>query len=110
MATTYKVLGQTQPAASTLTTAYTVPSATSTVVSSITCCNMADYATTVRVAVRVAGAAISNKAYLYYDQTVPAMDTLTIQLGVTLAATDVLSVLSLNGLVSFNVFGSEITA
>jgi hypothetical protein len=39
MATTYKVLGQLNPAATTPTTLYTVPASTSTVVSTITICN-----------------------------------------------------------------------
>ena len=110
MATAYKVLGQTQPSASALTTAYTVPASSSAVVGTITCCNMADYPTQVRIAVRVAGAAISNKAYVYYDTTVLGMDTVSMQLGITMAATDVLSVQSVNGLVSFNVFGTEMSA
>ena len=52
MATTYKVLGQSNPAATTATTLYTVPSATSTVISTITICNQAATAATFRVAVR----------------------------------------------------------
>ena len=39
MATTYKVLGQSAPSATTATTLYTVPAATSTVVSSISVVN-----------------------------------------------------------------------
>ena len=40
MAATYKVLGQVNPAASTATTAYTVPSATEAVISTITAANL----------------------------------------------------------------------
>jgi len=39
MATTYKVLGQIAPSAASATTAYTVPSATQAVISTITACN-----------------------------------------------------------------------
>ena len=39
MATTYKVLGQSNPAATTATTLYTVPAATSAIASTITICN-----------------------------------------------------------------------
>ncbi len=51
MPTTYKVLGQVNPSATTATTLYTVPSATSTVVSTITICNQASSAATYRIAV-----------------------------------------------------------
>jgi len=41
MPTTYKVLGQINPSANTATTLYTVPSATQTVVPTITIANLA---------------------------------------------------------------------
>ena len=41
MATTYRVLGQSNPAATTATTLYTVPAATSAVISTINICNQA---------------------------------------------------------------------
>ena len=59
MATTYKVLGQSNPAATTATTLYTVPSAKSAVISSLTVCNQASTAATFRVAVRPAGATLA---------------------------------------------------
>jgi hypothetical protein len=49
MATTYKVLGQSNPSATTATTLYTVPSATSTIVSTITVANLAGSAATFRI-------------------------------------------------------------
>ena len=61
MPTTYKVLGQSNPSATTLTTLYTVPAATNAVVSSITVANLAATAATFRIAVRVAGSSISNE-------------------------------------------------
>ena len=65
MAQTLKVLGQVVPSAATLTTAYTVPSSTSTVLSSIVVSNNSATATSFRIALRVAGAAIDPKHYLY---------------------------------------------
>ena len=60
MATVYKVLGQSAPSAATATTLYTVPSATSTVVSTINVVNTnASTADTIRIAVRPAGAALA---------------------------------------------------
>ena len=108
MATTYKVLGQSNPAATTLTTLYTVPASTATVVSTITVANQAATAATYRIAVRVAAAGISAAQYLAYDVSLPANATDTLTLGVTVAATDVISVYSSSATMSFNAFGSEI--
>jgi len=107
MATSYKVLGQVNPAATTLTTLYTVPSATQAVASTLTICNLGTTAT-VRVAVRPAGAAINNKHYIVYDNVVNSNDTMFLTLGIALATTDVVSVYAGSANVSFNLYGSEI--
>ena len=109
MPTTYKVLGQSNPAATTLTTLYTVPSSTSAVVSSITVANLASSAATFRIAVRPTGEAIANKHYLAYDVTIAALDTVTLTLGLTLATTDVVSVYASTATMSFSAYGSEIS-
>jgi hypothetical protein len=108
MATTYKVLGQVNPAATTATTAYTVPSATQAVVSTISICNQAGTAATYRIAVRVAGSALSAEEYIVYGATVPASDSTFITIGLTLGATDVVTVYASTANLSFNLFGSEI--
>lgn len=110
MPTVYKVLGQSQPSAATLTTAYTVPASSSAVVADIVACNIGSYPTTVRIAVRPAGAAIANQHYIAYDMSIAPQETIPLQLGITVAATDVISVYSFSGLVSFSVFGSEMSA
>jgi len=92
MATVYKVLGQSNPAATTLTSLYTVPALTSTVISTITVANISTGALTYRIAVRPAGAAIANQHDVAYDAALPANSTTTITLGITLATTDVISV------------------
>lgn len=107
MATTYKVLGQSNPLATTLTTLYTVPSATSTVVSTINVCNFG-VSTTFRVSIRPAGAAQQNYHYLYYDIPVNANDALSLSLGLTLAATDVVTVYAGTATMAFSLFGAEI--
>lgn len=108
MASTYKVLGQSSPAANTLTTLYTVPGATSTVVSTISICNYGVSAL-VRVAVRIAGAAIASSQYIVYDTAVNANDTLLMTLGITLAATDIVSVYAGTATMTFGLFGVELT-
>lgn len=108
MATAYKVLGQSIPAATTLTTLYTVPASTSAVSSTLTICNQG-ITTTVRVAIRPAGAAITAAQYIIYDATVNANDTAFFTVGLALATTDVVSVYANTATVSFNLYGSEIT-
>jgi hypothetical protein len=65
------------------------------------------YPTTFRVAVRPDGDSLENKHYVVYDATIAPQDSATFTLGITLNAADVVTVYSLSGLVSFNLFGSE---
>jgi hypothetical protein len=108
MPTTYKVLGQQIPTATTVTTLYTVPSATNTVVSTISVANLNAAPTTYRIAVSPAGATLENKHYIVYDSSISPQDTVILTIGLTLEATDVIRVQSSSGNVSFNSFGSEI--
>ena len=109
MPQTHKVLGQSNPAATTLTTLYTVPASTQAVVSTITICNTASSATTYRIAVQPAGASIATSQYLAFDAALPANDTATLTLGLTLATTDVISVYAGSASVAFSAYGVEIT-
>jgi len=108
MATTYKILGQVNTTVNTLTTLYIVPATTSTIISTLAVCNQANTASTYQIAIRPAGATIDNKHYINFNTTVPANDTVTIKIGITLAATDVISVSASSATVSFLAFGSEI--
>jgi len=109
MATAYKVLGQSNPAATTATTLYTVPASTSTVVSTVVICNQTATAATFRLSVRPAGAAQTTAMYLAYDVTVGASDSTALTLGITMATTDVLTVYGSTATLSFTAFGSEIS-
>ena len=109
MATTYKVLGQSNPSATTATTLYTVPSATQAVVSSISVANLTSTAATFRISVRPAGASQTNAMYIGYDITVGASDSTIITVGLTLAATDVITVYASTANLAFQAFGSEIS-
>lgn len=107
MPTVYKVLGQITPLANTNTTLYTVPAGNSTVVSTITICNQIATTANFRIAVRPAGAVLSSQHYINYDTQVPASDSISLTMGMTLAATDVVTVYANTSTVSFNIFGSE---
>lgn len=108
MATSYKVLGQVNPSATTATTAYTVPSATETIVSTISVCNQSSSAATYRIAVRPDGATLAAQHYIVYGATVPASDSVMLTVGLTLNANDVVTVYASSANLSFNLFGSEI--
>jgi hypothetical protein len=109
MATAYSVLGQVNPAATTLTTLYTVPASTETIVSTITVANIGADTLTYRIAVRPAGAAIDPKHYLVYDAALSPGTAQTMTLGLTLEATDVVSVYASDTDAAFSAFGAEIT-
>jgi len=109
MATAYKVLGQSAPSATTATSLYTVPSATETVVSTVTVCNRGSSAGTFRISVRPNGATLANQHYIVYDASCAAKDTITLTLGLTIDASDVLEVYASTGDFSFNAFGSELS-
>jgi hypothetical protein len=106
--TTYKVLAQSAPAATTNTDVYTVPAATQAVVSTISIANRAATATTFRIAVRPTGTAIANQHYIAYDVALAGNDATNLTLGITLGATDVITVYAGSANTSVSVFGSQI--
>jgi hypothetical protein len=109
MAYAYKVLGQSAPSATTATDVYTVGSGKQAIVSTITVANRSATARTYRIAVRPAGAVLANQHYLAYDVTLAANDTTALTLGITLTATDVVTVYASTTDLSFGIFGSEIS-
>lgn len=108
MATRYAVLGQVATAATTDTTLYTVPSLTEVIISTIVVANRSGSTATYRIAVRPAGEALATKHYLAFDVAVGAADSTTLTLGITLAATDVITVRASSADLSFSAFGSTI--
>lgn len=108
MATTFKVLGQSAPADTNNANLYTVPAGTSAIISTITISNVTAANGVARVYVRVGGATASIANAIVYDASIPANSTIALTLGITLAATDVLTVRSAtaNGL-TFMAFGQE---
>lgn len=109
MATVYKVLGQSEPSATTNTTLYTVPAASSAVVSTINICNNGATTDAVRIAIRQAGATLEDKQYIVYGESVVPNSSMAITIGITLAETDVITIYSTTGTSAFNAFGSELS-
>jgi hypothetical protein len=109
MATTsYKILGQSAPSATTSTDLYTVPAATETIVSSIVVCNRSTSSATYRISVASDGAVLANAQYLVYDATINGSDTVALTLGITVNATDKIRVYASTANLTFSAFGSEI--
>ena len=107
--TTYKVLGQVAPSASTATTLYACTSALGAVISTVSICNQNATTVTYRLSVRPAAAVQTTAMYVAYDVSLPANTTDTLTLGLTLANTDVVTVYTSTTAVSFNAYGSEIS-
>lgn len=109
MPTSYKVLGQQAPSATTATTLYTVPASTQAVLSTIVVCNRDTASATFRIAVRPAGATLANQHYIAYDVTVGGNDSTALTLGITMNTTDILTIYASTANLSFNAFGTEVT-
>jgi hypothetical protein len=107
MATTYKVLGQLAPA-STTGDLYTVPAATGAVISTINVVNTGTTDSTIKIAVRPDGAALETKHYIVYDIILNPKVTFTYTSGLTMDASDVLTVSSTNSNCAFSAFGTEV--
>ncbi len=108
MPTTYKVLGQAAPAATTNTTLYTVPAGTQAIISTISACNLTQGELLFRIAIRPGGATLANQHYIAYDAKLAGNDTTFITVGATLGAGDVITVYESAADIVFNAFGSEI--
>jgi hypothetical protein len=109
MPTTYKVLGQLNPAANTLSNVYTVPSSTQAVISTITVCNQTASNASYSISVAPNGETDNVKHYIIRGGVVPAADSIAITLGLTIDAADQVRANTNNNSISFSIFGSEIT-
>lgn len=109
MTETLKVLAQLNPSSGVLTDFYTVPGVTSTVVSSIVICNQHSAPIAIRVSVAVGGAGDDPKQYLYYDLPLIDNDTFIATIGMSLAAGDIIRVMTNVNNTSFTLFGDEVS-
>ncbi len=104
-----KILGQAAPSANILTTLYTVPSSTTTTISSIVVCNRSNSTVTFRISNAINSAVDALAQYLYYDQELSENSTFIITIGITLSQNDILRVSSNSNSCSFNVYGIEVS-
>jgi hypothetical protein len=108
MATSGKILGQSQPSAATATDIYTVPGSIQAECN-IYVSNTSSSSDTIRVAIGVNGAgSLVNADYLVYDLVVSPGSVVKFD-GIALAASDIVTVYSENGNNTFIVTGLEIS-
>lgn len=108
MATTYKIIGQSAPSATTETDLYTVPAATETIVSTIVVANRAATDATFRISISPNGAATANSQYIAYDLTCAGNGINAFTFGLTMDATDKIRVYASSANLTFSAFGTEI--
>ena len=122
MANEYRNIAQISPGAGAGTDLYTCPASTNAIVSTLVICNQNATNQTVRVSVRSgtaasgAGTALlqtaaapATSAYVLFNTIVYANSTLTLTLGITLTAEEVVTVYASATGISFLLFGSLVT-
>ena len=105
-----KILGQSNPSATTNAVLYTVPSSKEAVISSISIANLAASSATYRIIIQPSAdvsSTILDKQYFGKDITVGASDTTIVTVGVTLATGDVVKVYGSTATLAFQAFGDE---
>ena len=95
------------PNANTLTTLYTVPAGTQSVISSINVCNTASTDATYRIAVTSGGSPVLGN-YIVYGATIAGNETVSFTQGITLDQNDLVAVFSSSSAIAFNLFKMEI--
>lgn len=109
MAVAYKILGQSAPADTNNANLYTVPSATEAIISTIAIANTTISNATARIFVRNDGAAAATTNAIVYDVTIDSNSTVSFTIGITLNASDIITVRSsVANALTFHAFGSEI--
>jgi hypothetical protein len=107
--TTYKILGQSAPSSTANVDMITVGASKSHIISTLNVANVTSSAATARVFARIAGAAAAAGNAILYDVSIPANSSATFTLGMTLAATDVLTVQTgTSNALTFTAFGTEL--
>lgn len=109
MATTYKILGQSAPTDTANADLYTVPASTEAIVSTIVVANVTAADAAFRIFVRPDGAAAAAGNAIAFDTPISANSQAAFTLGLTLSATDIITVRSsLGNSITFTAFGSEL--
>ena len=112
MANALKILGQLNPTANTQGNVYVVPASTAAIVNNITVANQTAANVAYSIIVMPSGsfsATAANTYFIVRGGVVPASDTATLSLGVTLPAGAILAANTNSGSISISAFGVEIS-
>ena len=112
MANALKILGQLNPTANTQGNVYVVPASTAAIVNNITVANQTAANVSYSIIVMPSGsfsATAANTFFIVRGGIVPASDTATLSLGVTLPSGAILAANSNSGSISISAFGVEIS-
>jgi len=109
MPSTYKILGQVNPTANTLSNVYVTGAAASAIVSTITIHNFSDANSSYSVVVRPINEALANKHYVIRGGIIPARELISITGAVTMNAEVILAANTNSSSISFNAYGVEVT-
>lgn len=105
--TTYKILGQQAPAVITNVDLLTVAAATEAIGSTLVIANTTATSVTARVFARIAAAPAATTNAILYDVAIAGNSSATFTLGITLAATDVITVRTATAnALTFTLFGT----
>ena len=104
---TIKTPSYVNPSANTLTTLYTVPADTQSIISTINVCNTASTDATYRIAVTSGGSPVLGN-YIVYGATIAGNETVAFTQGITMDAGDILAVFASSASIAFNAFKMEI--
>jgi hypothetical protein len=86
-----------------------VPAGKSTVCSTLNIANLSNTNETFRISVVPSGSTLQAKSYLAYNTVIPANDSISLTIGMTLGQYDKVKVYASSISQSFNLFGTEIS-
>lgn len=109
MASTYKILGQVNPTANTLSNVYVTGASASAIVSTITIHNFSDANSSYSIVVRQINEALGSKHYVIRGGIIPARELISITGAVTLNSNAILAANTNSSSISFNAYGVEVT-
>mgnify|MGYP007083442456 FL=1 len=105
----YKILGQSAPASTANADLFTVASGRHNIVSTLVIANTTGTAATARVFARIGGATAATSNAVMYDVSIAANSTNSFTLGISMNATDILTVQTgTSNALTFTAFGVEI--
>jgi hypothetical protein len=110
MATEYKILGQAAPANTSNANLITVGASKSQIISTLVVANTTATDATCRVFARIAGVAAGASNAIIYDVTIGGNSVQAFTLGITITATDIITIRTgTSNALTFTAFGTEIS-